>query len=152
MQQQKLITYLAEDNAVILENLIETLQEIAEVRVVAHSKTQAETDHWLAAHDGSWHLAIVDLQLESGTGLGVLAGCRNRQPYQKIVVLTNYATREVRLRAAELGADRVFDKSTELDELLAYCAEQVGNLQHEDVQKAQGEAMRQSLVARDVEA
>ncbi|MEP6722098.1 MAG: response regulator [Variovorax sp.] len=129
MQKQTLITYLAEDNAVILENLIETLQEIAEVRVVAHSATQAETDHWLAAHNGNWHLAIVDLQLESGTGLGVLAGCRNRQPYQKIVVLTNYATPEIRLRAAELGADGVFDKSTELDELLAYCAELVGNLQ-----------------------
>ncbi|MDM0041586.1 response regulator [Variovorax sp. J22G21] len=152
MHKQKLITYLAEDNAVILENLIETLQEIAEVRVVAHSATQAETDQWLAAHDGSWHLAIVDLQLESGTGLGVLAGCQNRQPYQKIVVLTNYATPEVRLRAAELGADRVFDKSTELDELLAYCAEQVGNLQHADVQKAQGEAMSRSVIAGDAGA
>ena len=149
---KKLITYLVEDNVVILENLIETLQEIAEVRVVAHSATQAEADHWLAAHDGSWNMAIVDLQLESGTGLGVLAGCQNRHPYQKIVVLTNYATSEVRLRAEELGADRVFDKSTELDELLAYCAEQVGHLQHEDVQKAQGEAMSRSAAAGDVEA
>ncbi|MGJ7528482.1 response regulator [Variovorax sp. GB1P17] len=127
-----LITYLAEDNETIRDNLIETLREIADVRVVAHSATQAETSQWLTMHDGTWHLAIVDLFLKGGSGLGVLAGCRRREPHQKVVVLSNYATREIRLRAAELGADAVFDKSTELDELLAYCAEQTRQLAQDE--------------------
>lgn len=142
-----LITYLAEDNQMIRENLIETLEEIAHVKVVAHAVTQAEASRWLTLHDGTWHLAIVDLFLKEGNGLGILAGCRNREPYQKVVVLTNYATPEIRRRAAELGADAVFDKTTELDELLAYCAEQTANILQEDVQDAQREAVAQHAQA-----
>lgn len=119
-----LMTYLVEDNQLILENLIETLREIACVEVSAHTDTQSEASRWLDSHDGKWNLAIVDLMLKEGSGLGVLAGCRNRKPYQKVVVLTNYAAPAIRSRAIALGADRVFDKSSEIDELLAYCAEQ----------------------------
>jgi response regulator of citrate/malate metabolism len=75
------ITYLAEANAKIVENLIETLGEIAKVSVAAYSATQAEASRWLKLHDGTWHLAIVDLFLEEGSGLGILAGCRNRETY-----------------------------------------------------------------------
>jgi two-component system, OmpR family, response regulator len=132
-----LITYLVEDNATVLENLIETLKEIADVQVTAHAATQAEASRWLESHDGSWNLAIVDLFLKQGSGLGILAGCRNRESYQKIAVLTNYATPEIRLRAAALGADAVFDKSTELDELIAYCMQQTANLKTKPVRDAQ---------------
>jgi len=121
---KKLITYLVEDNTIILANLIETLREMADVSVTAHSATQAEASRWLDLHDGSWHLAIVDLFLKQGSGLGVLAGCKHRESYQKVVVLTNYATPEIRERAAALGADAVFDKSTELDDLIAFCIAQ----------------------------
>lgn len=139
-----LITYLVEDNVTVLNNLIEALREIADVKVTAHSATQAEASRWLDLHDGTWHLAIVDLFLKEGSGLGVLAGCRNRESYQKIVVLTNYATPEIRLRAAALGADAVFDKSTELDELMAYCIEQTANIRKDQVQEAQGESIERS--------
>lgn len=139
-----LITYLVEDNATVLDNLIETLREIADVKVTAHSATQAEASRWLELHDGSWDLAIVDLFLKEGSGLGILAGCRNREPYQKIVVLTNYATPEIRQRAAALGADAVFDKSTELDELMAYCIQQTANIRKERYQEAQHEAIERS--------
>jgi two-component system OmpR family response regulator len=144
-----LITYLVEDNTTVLNNLIETLREIADVKVTAHSATQAEASRWLDLHDGSWHLAIVDLFLKQGSGLGVLAGCRNRANYQKIVVLTNYATPEIRLRAAALGADAVFDKSTELDELIAYCMQQTANLRKEDVQEAQRDAIERSRLTTE---
>lgn len=119
-----LITYLAEDNETIARNLIETLKELCEVEVTAIGTTQVEASQWLAGHDGQWDLAIVDLFLKQGSGLGVLAGCRNRKPRQKVVVLTNYATTEVRRRATELGADAVFDKSSELEQLFAYCTDQ----------------------------
>jgi two-component system OmpR family response regulator len=139
-----LITYLVEDNASLLENLIESLREIADVKVTAHSATQAEASRWLDMHDGTWHLAIVDLFLKEGSGLGILAGCRNREWYQKVVVLTNFATPEIRRRAIKLGADAVFDKSSELDELFAYCREQTANLKEEDVQQARREAISRS--------
>ena len=126
--QKALITYLVEDNLTVLDNLVETLNEVADIKIAAHSATQAEAIRWLEMHDGQWDLAIVDLFLKQGSGLGVLAGCRNRAQHQKIVVLTNYATPEIRERAAALGADDVFDKSTELDQLIAYCIQQTRNL------------------------
>ena len=116
-----LITYLVEDNQTILENLIETLEEIASVTVVGHAATESEARRWLSLHDGQWQLAVVDMFLREGSGLGVLAGCRQREPHQKVVVLTNFATPDIRQRSLALGADAVFDKSNELDEFFAYC-------------------------------
>jgi two-component system OmpR family response regulator len=37
-----------------------------------------------------------------------------------VVIFSNYATEEVRRRALDLGADAVFDKSTEVDGLLDF--------------------------------
>ena len=68
-------------------------------------------------------LVIIDIFLKSGSGLGVLQAMQAQRLRAKRVVLTNYATADIRRRCAQLGADRVFDKSAELDELLAYCAE-----------------------------
>ena len=116
-----LITYLVEDSATIRENLISTLEEIAPVKVVGFAETEHEASAWLFANNGKWQLAIVDLFLKEGSGLGVLKGCQNRNANQKVVVLTNYATTDIRRRCAELGSDAVFDKSNELDELLDYC-------------------------------
>lgn len=116
-----LITYLVEDSATIRENLISTLEEIAPVKVVGFAESENEASLWLSSHDGEWQLAIVDLFLKEGSGLGVLKGCQNRHADQKVVVLTNYATSDIRRRCAELGSDAVFDKSNELDELLDYC-------------------------------
>jgi two-component system, OmpR family, response regulator len=116
-----LITYLVEDSATIRENLISTLEEIAPVKVVGFAETENEASRWLSDNNGDWQLAIVDLFLKEGSGLGVLKGCQNRNADQKVVVLTNYATDDIRNRCAELGSDAVFDKSNELDELLEYC-------------------------------
>jgi len=38
-----------------------------------------------------------------------------------VVVLSNYATDDMRRRCAQLGADAVFDKSNEIDALVDYC-------------------------------
>ena len=63
----------------------------------------------------------MDLFLARGNGLGVIKACRNRKARQKVVVLSNYATADMRHRSAQLGADAFFDKSAELDQLVAYC-------------------------------
>lgn len=117
-----LITYIVEDSATIRENLISTLEEIAPVKVVGFAETEQEASLWLSMNNGNWQLAIVDLFLKEGSGLGVLKGCQSRNPYQKVVVLTNYATDDIRRRCSELGSDAVFDKSNELDQLLEYCS------------------------------
>lgn len=116
-----LITYIVEDSATIRENLISTLEELATVKVVGFAETEEEAGSWLLSHNGHWKLAIVDLFLKEGSGLGVLLRCQSRAPDQKVVVLTNYATADIRKRCAALGSDAVFDKSNELEELIEYC-------------------------------
>jgi DNA-binding NarL/FixJ family response regulator len=120
----KMRTFVVEDNATIRENLINTLEELAPVETVGTADSEEEGAAWLKGHDGQWDLAIVDLFLKKGSGLRVLEACRRRGARQKMVVFTNYATREMRVRCAQLGVDAVFDKSTEIDNLLAYCVAQ----------------------------
>jgi len=114
--------YLVEDNPVIRENLVGFLEDIADAEVVASAGTEEEAVKWLRQHRNGWDLTIVDLFLQRGNGLGVINACRNRAPHQKVVVLSNYATADMRDRSKQLGADAFFDKSAELDQLVAYCA------------------------------
>jgi len=120
----RLKTYIVEDNPTIRENLIATLEELADVEAVGTSETENEGKQWLSENLGEWDLAIVDLFLKQGSGLGVLAACRSRHPMQKVVVLSNYATADIRQRCAQLGVDAVFDKSNEIDALVDYCIQQ----------------------------
>ncbi|MES2533671.1 MAG: response regulator transcription factor [Pseudomonadota bacterium] len=114
-------TYLVEDNPVIRENLVGFLEDVADATVVAHASTEAEAVSWLRSHHDGWDVAIVDLFLQQGNGFGVVNACRNRSKHQKVVVLSNYATADMRERSRALGADAFFDKSAEIDQLLAYC-------------------------------
>lgn len=122
-------TYLVEDNPVIRENLVGFLEEVADAKVVAHAATETEAVMWLHSHTDGWDIAIVDLFLQQGNGFGVVSACRNRAKHQKVVVLSNYATADMRERSRALGADAFFDKSAEIDLLLAYC-ESVAGPQH----------------------
>ena len=128
MPPVKLKTYIVEDNATIRENLIGTLEELATIEPVGAAETEDDGKAWLTPNAGQWDLAIVDLFLRQGSGLGVLAACRERRPHQRVVVLSNYATPDVRMRCAQLGVDAVFDKSNEIDALVDYCIEQAGSL------------------------
>ncbi|WP_341907143.1 response regulator [Polaromonas sp. YR568] len=120
----RLKTYIVEDNPTIRENLIGTLEELACVSAVGTAETENEGKAWLSENGNAWDLAIVDLFLKQGSGLGVLAACRDRPPRQKVVVLSNYATADIRRRCAQLGVDAVFDKSNEIDALVDYCLQQ----------------------------
>ncbi|HSI54031.1 MAG TPA: response regulator [Ramlibacter sp.] len=120
----KFRAYIVEDSPTIRENLIETLQELALVDPVGVAETEHEGKRWLAQNDSYWDLAIVDLFLKEGNGLNILEAFQDRRAEQKMVVLSNHATNDVRGRCAQLGADAVFDKSTEIDALVDYCVQQ----------------------------
>ncbi len=114
-------TYIVEDNATIRENLIGTLEELASLRSLGWAEAENEARRWLDANSAAWDLVIVDLFLKQGSGMGVLEACQQRAPGQHVVVLSNYATADMRRRCAQLGADAVFDKSNEIDALVDYC-------------------------------
>jgi DNA-binding NarL/FixJ family response regulator len=117
----QLRTYIVEDNATIRENLVGTLEELASITSLGWAETENAATDWFGRHVGGWDLAIVDLFLKQGSGLGVLEAARRREPGQRVVVLSNYATADMRQRCEQLGADAVFDKSNEIDALVDYC-------------------------------
>lgn len=118
---QRLKTYLVEDSPVIRDNLIATLHELTAVKVVAWADDEHAATAWLARAGNDADLVIVDIFLKTGSGLGVLQAAASQQRRRNYVVLTNYATADMRRKCLALGADRLFDKSTELDGLMAYC-------------------------------
>ena len=120
----RLKTYIVEDNVTIRENLVGTLEELTCISAVGFAETEAEAVRWLGEHSDHWELAIVDLFLKQGSGLGVLQALSTRRADQKIVVLSNYATPDIRKRCAQFGVDAVFDKSNEIDALIDFCIEQ----------------------------
>ena len=121
----RLRAFLVEDNALILENLQGLLEEMSAVEVVGAVGAEAEACHWLDSRTQACDVAIVDLFLKHGTGLGVLMHMAGYEHPPERVVLTNYATAEVRQRCKALGAAEVFDKSTEIENLVDWLASRV---------------------------
>lgn len=115
-------TYIVEDSPVIRENLIATLEEMVPVEVVGTADDESSAAQWLAKSDNDCDLVIIDIFLKSGSGLGVLQAARQAAAPRKLVVLSNYATPDMRRKCLQLGADKVFDKSNEIDGLISYCA------------------------------
>jgi two-component system OmpR family response regulator len=118
---RSLDVFIVEDNLIVLESLVAALEELAPVHVVGSAADESVAVDWLAAGGEPVDLVIVDIFLRSGSGLGVIAAARRRRPEAALVVLSNYATDEMRSRCLATGADRVFDKSRDIDQLVAYC-------------------------------
>jgi len=117
----KLKTYIVEDSPVIRESLIATLEELGPIEVVGTAEDEASAVQWMRQNSERFDLAIVDIFLRQGSGIGVLKALGVLERPHSLVVLSNYATTDMRRKCMELGAARVFDKSNEIDSLLDYC-------------------------------
>jgi len=113
--------FVVEDNVIVLENLIGALEELAPVHVVGTAADESVAVEWLRADGERCDLVIIDIFLRTGSGLGVIDAARRKRPDAALVVLSNYATDEMHARCLASGADRVFDKSRDIDQLVAYC-------------------------------
>ena len=111
-----LVEDLPQMQAVVLD-LLSTVGEFQLVKAVA---TEAEANLWLEENPGNWDLAVIDLILEQGTGLGVVAKTRDRVA-GKVVVFSDYATEGIRKHCVKLGADAAFSKGDDLQAFLAFC-------------------------------
>lgn len=117
----ELKTYIVEDSQVIRDSLIETLEELVPVEVVGTADNETTAVHWLSEPANAVDLVIVDLFLKQGSGLGVLRAAHALAQRCTMVVLSNYATADMRRKCLALGADRVFDKSNDIEALIQYC-------------------------------
>jgi len=114
--------FIVEDSPVIRENLVAALEELVPLVVVGSADDEAGAVGWLTDSANECDIAIVDIFLRSGSGMGVLRALRAAANAPERVVLTNYASPDLRRQCLALGASRVFDKSGEIDALVEHCA------------------------------
>jgi len=117
----RLNIFVVEDSETIRNSLVAALEEWVPVRVVGFAESAPQAIQQLLDPKATCDLAIVDVMLREGTGVDVLSALRKANSPVRRVVLTNYATPLVRDHCLALGADRVFDKSSEVEALLDYC-------------------------------
>jgi DNA-binding NarL/FixJ family response regulator len=118
--RRRLRTYVVEDSSIIRDNLTEALHENAPVEVIGSAEDERAAVAWLLDPQHRCDLVIVDIFLKAGSGLGVLKKIGKLDASTCRVVFSNHATPELRAKCTELGADRVFDKSNEIDEMFGY--------------------------------
>lgn len=112
---------LIEDSPLLRKLLTETLDEIEGVEICGYAETETEALEQL--EDKSVDLAIVDIELSQGSGVGVLRALQKypeRYGLPKKVVFTNYSHAAMRQRCQELEIDAFFDKSLQMNDLVAY--------------------------------
>jgi CheY-like chemotaxis protein len=71
---------------------------------VGVAETEADAVRWLSHNPDAWDLVIVDLFLREGSGLGIVTSLQHRPRQKKLLVLSNYATADIRQRCLELNA------------------------------------------------
>ena len=122
---------IVEDSALVLRELVSVLAATSAIHVVASADNESDALKTIRSTT-TYDLIIIDVFLKQGSGLRVLRDAKALHPDARVVVLTNYATLDVRKRCISLGADRVFDKSRQLEDLIDYCTRlsDVDELQH----------------------
>ncbi len=113
---------LVEDSPLLRRSLRDMLDRLGGYAIVAELSSEAAALQWIAAHPGAWDLAVVDLVLEQGTGMAVIAACKAQPQPGRVAVFSDYATDEVRGHCLRLGADAVFQKGRDGAALAGYCA------------------------------
>lgn len=113
---------MVEDLPQIQAVVLDLLSTVGDFRLVHAASTEAEANLWLQENAGGWDLAVIDLILAQGTGLGVVSKARERPPGSKVVVFSDYATEGIRKHCIKLGADAAFQKGEDLQAFLAFCA------------------------------
>ena len=114
--------FLVEDLVSTQGLMHELFSSLGGFRIVATVVTEAEANLWLEENAAAWDLAVIDLILEQGTGMGVIARARSVPAAGKILVFSSYASPGVRNHCLRLGADAVFDKSDPTG-FIRYCVE-----------------------------
>lgn len=106
---------LVEDSTVICDLIAGIVNKVEGVSV--SESVGSEADAIEAVNHGNVDVVILDLQLRSGTGFGVLRAMRKLARRPEVVVLTNFALSTYRESALALGARHFLDKSRDYERL-----------------------------------
>jgi DNA-binding NarL/FixJ family response regulator len=113
---------LVEDDRRVHEIVTRLLESIGDLKPVSTVTTEAEANLWLEENPEGWDLAVIDLILDAGTGMGVLSKCRVWSNRGRAVVLSNYLSPAIEKHCLALGAEAVFHKSHDMNRFIEFCS------------------------------
>jgi DNA-binding NarL/FixJ family response regulator len=102
--------FLVDDLISMHSIMRELFGAVGDVQLVATASSEGEAKLWLEDHPGEWDVAVLDLVLQQGSGMGVVRPCRELHPQGQIVIFSSYVTPVIREHCLRLGADAVFGK------------------------------------------
>ena len=104
---------LVEDSRLLRERLRGLIDSIPAAALVA--ETDSEQGAYRCLEQNPVDVVVLDLRLQSGSGLSVLEHIKATYPAVIVLVLTNYGQPEYRAKCAQLGANYFFDKSKDIE-------------------------------------
>lgn len=117
----RLKVVVIEDSWLLQETIGALLSKLDRVEVVGGAADERSAIELLQSQRPD--LAIVDLQLQTGSGFGVLQAISSNPEHfgrPRAVVFSHHSQTEVRQRCFALGVERFFDKANEMGELISY--------------------------------
>ncbi len=115
--------FIADDSQPVADMLTELITDPGRIEVVGVADT--ETGAIEAIERLRPDVVVLDLQLATGSGTGVIKAVRADPSLAstRLVVTSNHASPQLRAGCLELGADDYFDKLKEIPELAAKLAQ-----------------------------
>ena len=114
---------IVDDATLIRERLVSMLKRmrgVAKIREAANVSEGIER-----SEERRPDLMLLDMSMPGGSGIDVLRVVKKQEPPPVVAVLTNYPYDEYQHRCEELGADFVFDKTSEFHKVLEVVKELV---------------------------
>ena len=111
--------FIVEDSQSVREIMLEQISMLPNVTCVGYADSEEVAVDTLKRV--ACDVVIVDINLKSGSGIGVLRALRNQVPEQKAarIVFSNYEDASLCTLSARLGAAHFLDKARDFPRLLS---------------------------------
>lgn len=109
--------FVVENSAAMDKGLQSVLSDISDVTIVGHSADEQDAIEHIDALLPD--VVILDVSLQSGSGIGVLQNIKEHHAEIKVMVVTYYSDEYYADRCKRAGADYFFDKSFQLAQVRA---------------------------------
>ncbi|MEO0740160.1 MAG: response regulator transcription factor [Bacteroidota bacterium] len=113
---QRLRVLLADDSREVRRALVETLQAVSAVEVVAQAETA--TTAYRFAHDLRPDVIVLDINMPDRSGIWVLRQLRSEAVDSTVFMLSNHGSEFYRRKCLDAGADGFYDKHSEIRSLI----------------------------------
>ena len=112
---RSLTILIADDSQSVSEMLAELVSDPGRIEVIGFADSEDTAIERVMRLKPD--VVILDMQLRSGSGTGVIRAVRSSPESHrtKLIVMSNHPSPQIRKRCLELGADYFFDKAKDFD-------------------------------------